>query len=224
MFLFVVLCLPCAVALYDIRFGKKESIMPTFAGFLLGVFVVTIKAFFSSSYRIPSANFFFNYVYTFFVYTALPMAAVFALFFFLSNDTLSFRVRSFFPLVASFFALYMPYTILEGARSTYGFFELFVKPVLYTELLYLAHFSFAFVLHSKMIDDKKTFWHARIIFALVLLLPAFIETLWFSGLALFFWLPVFCLYTLATIFAFTNFLKGLSLETDGFAFFLPNKN
>lgn len=224
MFVFLIVFLPCLVALYDIRIGKKESIMPTFAGFLLGVLLCTMKAFFSSSYRIPRANFFVNYCYTFFGCTVLPAAAVFTLFFFISNDTFSFRVRSFFPLVASFFALYLPYTVLEGSRSAYDFFELFIKPVLYGAFLWLSHFSLAFFLHANMSGDKKTIRNAAIIFSFVLLVPAFIETLRFSGLAIFFWLPIFCLYALAAIFAFVNFLKGLSLETDGFAFFLPNGN
>jgi hypothetical protein len=87
-------------------------------------------------HRIPSAGFWLNFLYIVFSQTAVPAVVVFLLFVYLSKDTIEFRIGSYFPLLCSFYAVYLPYHIMAGSGSAYSFFELFLKPLMYLAEVY----------------------------------------------------------------------------------------
>ena len=182
MFLFLIILLPSALAYYLISADDKAVIPVALTGVLSSALFCALKAFFSFMYRIPSASFLPNYAYVLFGQILVPSAVVYLLFFFLSKDDLSFRVKSYFPLLCSFFAVYLPYHVIAGSASSYSVFELFLKPVLYLMMLESSALCVRFVFRSFGEKNKKTkaVWISALCTSL--LVPAAIETAWFIGL------------------------------------------
>jgi hypothetical protein len=204
MFLFLIMLLPSALAYYLITAHDKAFIPVVITGGLSSVLFCAFKAFFSFMYRIPSASFLPNYAYILFGQTLVPAAVVYVLFFFLSKDDFSFRVNSYFPLLCSFFAVYMPYHIIAGSASLYSVFELFFKPVLCLMMLTASSICVRFVLRSFSDKDVRTrvIWIS--VLSAALLLPAAIETMWFIGLPVWEWLILCAAYVFFAVCGYVN--------------------
>jgi F0F1-type ATP synthase membrane subunit c/vacuolar-type H+-ATPase subunit K len=210
MFLFLILVLPAALVYYLSKEDDRAEISVVLTGFLSSALFCTLKAFFGFMHRIPSAGFWLNFLYIVFSQTAVPAVVVFLLFVYLSKDTIEFRIGSYFPLLCSFYAVYLPYHIMAGSGSAYSFFELFLKPLMYLAMLLASSICVRFIFRafSGIDAKKKTVW--SLMFAASLLLPAAVETLWFTGLPVYIWLPSWIAYMVSALCAYQN-----SFEDNG---------
>ena len=221
MYLFLIILFPAALVWYLISTDDKAAVPVVLTGALSSVLFCALKAFFSFMYHLSSASFLSGYVYILFGQTLIPVTVVYLLFFFLSRDTVLFRIKSYFPLTASFFAVYLPYHILAGGSSFYSVFELFMKPVLYLMMLVMSALCIQFVYRSFSAKSIKM----RILWILLLLasllVPAAIETVWFSGLPVWLWLILWLGYVFFAVFGYINaWNKDIPLK--GFSVFLPD--
>ncbi len=207
MFLFLIILLPSALAYYLISADDKAVIPVALTGILSAALFCALKAFFSFIYRVPSASFLPNYAYVLFGQTLVPSAVVYLLFFFLSKDTLLFRIKSCFPLLCSFFAVYLPYHVIAGSASSYSVFELFLKPVLYLMMLTSASLCVRFVFRSFGENGRKMkiVWISAL--CVILLVPAAVETAWFIGLPFWAWLVPWAAYVLFAVCGYMNARK-----------------
>ena len=156
MFLFLILVLPAALVYYLSKEDDRAEISVVLTGFLSSALSCTLKAFFGFMHRIPSAGFWLNFLYIVFSQTAVPAVVVFLLFVYLSKDTIEFRIGSYFPLLCSFYAVYLPYHIMAGSGSAYSFFELFLKPLMYLAMLLASSICVRFIFRAfSGIDVKK---------------------------------------------------------------------
>lgn len=207
MFLFLIILLPSALAYYLISADDKAVIPVALTGVLSSALFCALKAFFSFMYRVPSASFLPNYAYVLLGQTLIPSAVVYLLFFFLSKDELSFRVKSYFPLLCSFFAVYLPYHVIAGSASSYSVFELFLKPALYLMMLAASALCVRFVFRSFGENNrkKKIVWIAAL--CVSLLAPAAVETAWFIGLPFWAWLVPWAAYVFFAVCGYVNAWK-----------------
>ncbi|MCK9169072.1 MAG: hypothetical protein M0P01_01510 [Treponema sp.] len=221
MFLFLIILLPSALVYSLINFDDKAVIPVVLTGVLSSVLFCALKAFFSFMYRVAAAEFLSNYAYILFGQTLAPVAVVYMLFFFLSKDDVSFRIKSYFPLMCSFYSIYMPFHIIAGSGSSYSAFELFLKPVLYLMMLVSSSLCVRFVFRSFGTRDIKP----KIIWILVLcvslLLPAAIETLWFIGFPVWIWLVLWMVYVFFAACGYINAGKD-DLFMKNIKIFLPD--
>lgn len=110
-----------------------------FTGILAAALFLAYKLLFSSVYYIPRANILTNFLYYFFTQTLIPVSVIYGLFFlFARKDSLEDRFSFFFPIVASFYAVYLPYLILESQKPYPGFL-LFIKPLMFLSMFIILH-------------------------------------------------------------------------------------
>lgn len=195
MFLFLILLFPTVLCFCCVHSSKKIYGFLITLGAFLGVVVSGCAALFSYSHRIPEFSVASNFFYYFFKEYALPLVLVYALYFFATKDSVEFKVKAFFPVAASFFAVYMPYCVVSSANSAFSFFQLFVKPVMVLSMVFMASF-FAYKIYCAALEKniKKIF--VLSVFALFsLVFPAVLETMYLLCIAL----PA--VYAAAVVFA-----------------------
>jgi hypothetical protein len=223
MYLFLIIVLPSALVYYSINVRDKAVIPVVITGMLSSALFCALKAFFSFMYRIPSAAFFPNYLYILFGQTLFPCAVVYLLFFFLSKDEESFRIQSYFPLLCSFFTVYLPFHILAGSSSAYSFFELFLKPVLYLMMLSASAICVRYVFRAFGSGSTRVraVWISTLCASLFL--PAAAETLWFTGRPVWTWLVLYAAYVLCAVCGYIHAGNDdMLMKTPGL--FLPDIN
>ena len=190
MTIFLLALLPLSVLIFYFQKEKENRahlLVVIFTGFLTSTLFVGYKILFSSSYYIPSASFFKNFLAYAVTQAVIPVAAVYGLFlFFTKKDSLIARCSHFFPLMASFYTVYLPYIVLETDKP-YSPFYLFVKPLLFLSMLIFTHIwlSKASVTHLKTTSSKNLCNFLALFINIVF--PAIIESLWICGVWMLFW-------------------------------------
>ncbi len=156
-----------------------------FTGLVSAVLVCGFRAFFLYSHRIVPFSFEMNMWYLLIRQTLLPVILLYGLFFLISKDTVSYKVRALFPLLISFYLLYLPYTILSGSEKIITTFPLFIKPVLFTVMIFSLGLSANHI--EKTVRAKKyVFTAIWIIVALIsIVAPSLLETMYIMDMSYF---------------------------------------
>ena len=214
MFLFMILLFPAVLGFYWVRTSETKIRTLIFTGFLIGVFVDIFMALFTYLHRTPEYNFISNMLYFSLKNYILPSVILYLVYFFIVKESLEFRIKSFFPLIASFFAVYMPYVAIVTDESLFSVFSLFFKPAIY--LSYVIYLSFfIFKLYKFLINRKKLHTVFTILFLLVsMLLPAILETLYIMSALLIFTYIFSFFYVIGAIILFVKDLR----KEEGFIY------
>ena len=173
----MLLLLPLILAAW-IFYKKNPHMIPViFTGLITAVLVCGFRAFFLYAHRVIPFSFGLNMWYLLLRQTLLPIIALYGIFFAVSKDTISYKVEALFPLLISFYILYLPYTILSTSEKVITTFPLFIKPVLFTVMIFSLGLSAKHI--EKTIRAKKYFFTAVwIIIALVsIVFPSVAETM-----------------------------------------------
>ncbi|MGN0740376.1 MAG: hypothetical protein ACI4LX_09430 [Treponema sp.] len=199
MLLFSLALLPVSILIFYFQNEKnnREHFLPViFAGLFTGIIFLAYKMLFSSAYYLPDAAFGINFLYYFVNQALLPVLVIYGLFFlFTRKDSLSARASYFFPLLASFYSVYILYMIIETDKP-YSAFHVFIKPMLYLAMLVFIH-----VLLNKLAAVKLTSLQKLLnvlVFAVALCFPAIIESLWICGVNFFVWFVPALLFLIMT--------------------------
>lgn len=185
MHLFMFLLLPLILAAWCFYKKDKHMIPVIFTGLVSAVLVCGFRAFFLYSHRIVPFSFEMNMWYLLIRQTLLPVIILYGLFFIISKDTISYKVQSLFPLLISFYLLYLPYTILSGSEKIITTFPLFIKPVLFTVMIFSLGLSANHI--EKTVRAKKyVFTAIWIIVALIsIVAPSILETMYIMDVSYF---------------------------------------
>lgn len=179
----MILLLPLILAAWC--FYKRDAhLAPViFMGLVTAVLVCGFRAFFLYSHRVIPFSFENNMWYLLLRQTLLPVVLLYGLFFLISKDTVSYKVEALFPLLISFYLLYLPYTILSGADHIFTTFPLFIKPVLFTVMIFSLGLGAKHI--EKTIRGKKyVFTAIWIIISLVsLVVPSVLETMYIMDMS-----------------------------------------
>ena len=190
MTIFLLTLLPLSILIFYFQKEKENRahlILVIFSGFFSATLYVGYKILFSSSYYVPALNFFKNFLFFAVTQAIIPVAVVYGLFyFFTKKDSLFARLSHFFPVLASFYSVYLPYLILETDKP-YPPFYLFIKPLLFLSMFIFVHIWLNKAYATKLQTTKaKNFCNFAALF-LNLVFPAIIESLWISGVSIFLW-------------------------------------
>ena len=186
MILFTVLLFPLAFAIW--LKGRDEAAAPSFFNAFLGVFLSAVycayKYFLSPFYFLTPDSFFRNFIHIFLEQTFLPLGVLtFAFLIVYKKDKLSQRLQKIFPFYMGFYAVYLPFRILNEALP-YSAFGLFAKPILY--LLSIAivfqRQKALFIPAERALLDGKSLAAAVFSYAAALIMPAAVEALWILGM------------------------------------------
>ncbi len=180
----------------------------------MGILASGATALFSYMHRIPEFSVCSNFFYYFLKEYVLPLVLVYALYFFTTKDSVEFKIKAFFPVVAAFYAIYMPYCVIASASTAFSFFQLFAKPVLMLSEVFMASF-FAYKIYCTVVSKDISKIIVLSVLALVMLvIPPFLETMELMCIAL----PV--VYIVAVIFALFALVLFFinSRKDDGFIY------
>lgn len=172
MYLFLFILLPAALFIYFNTWGEKKFITLAFTGLITGIIVCGIRFIFFFSHRLIPDSFFLNYFF-YLVKIALAPVLVYVVFILISRDSVDFKIKAFFPLIASFNAIYLPYYFLTMSGSVYSNYDLFFRPIIY--LAFLAGIAYALwntYVAVKNNDKKKKILYIVMAVVYVLIPPA----------------------------------------------------
>ncbi|MBP5520287.1 MAG: hypothetical protein J6X84_06900 [Treponema sp.] len=132
----MILLLPLILAAWCFYKKRVDMIPVIFMGIVAAVLICGFRTFFLYSHRVIPYSFVKNVFYLLFHQSLVPIALVYGIFFLISKDSLSFKIEAIFPLLLSFYVLYLPYNIISSSEQIYTTFPLFVKPVLFTVMIF----------------------------------------------------------------------------------------
>ena len=176
MLVFMFALLPLSLLMFFIYTRERKFQPAFFIGVIAATILCVCKALFVFAHRVVPNSFSENYFFFFLQESLLPQVILFGLYFLIAKDNCVFKLKSYFPLLCSFYALYLPYCIISSNESdVYSGFSIFVKPLLFLAMLVQC----AFML-SVFVSDGKLIFLKRIIAALLIIVylfvPALIET------------------------------------------------
>ena len=206
MYLFMIFLLPLILAAYCIYKKDKRIVPVIFVGLIAAVLVCGFKAFFLYSHRIVPFSFGKNVIFLLVRQTLLPVLLVYGIFFVWSKDELSFKIEAFYPLVMSFYALYLPYTIISTSDHVITSFQLFVKPAGFAVMF----FSLSIIMRRlEVFISEKKYAFIGIFGALALIyliIPALLESMYILDVNYFLVLLLSAVYCLLAPLAKFYFL------------------
>jgi hypothetical protein len=209
MILFAMLLIPLYFAYW--LFEQKKPLAPFLFNAFLGLFLAAVfcayKYFFSPYYFLTPDSFVRNFIHIELEQILLPLAVLTAAFLFVyKKDKMAVRVQNIFPFYAGFFAVYLPFRILNESLP-YSAFGLFAKPVMFLLMLLLANKcqEYLFISAHRALLTAKQAVCVWTCFVLCLILPAAIEALWILGMNAFFTIVCFLIYGGAAVLCL---LKG----------------
>lgn len=131
MFLF----LPLVLTLYCFCYKSRKNVPVIYLGVLSAVIVCAFKMLFFYSHRIVPYAFGENFVYFLIRESLLPSLILYGLFFLFSKDEMKFKVNAIFPLVLSFYIVFLPYVIFNSPSGYKNPFSLIIKPIVYSLMI-----------------------------------------------------------------------------------------
>ncbi|NLC93118.1 MAG: hypothetical protein GX677_06635 [Treponema sp.] len=178
MYLFLLLFLPSLLALYFVYTKNSKLILAVLIGIISAALLCAYKGFISYMHRVVPYSFMENFLVYFFQETFIPILVLCGIYFFLSKDEISFKIDSFFPMMGSFYAIYIPFLTLCLSKANTTPFVLFVKPCLYGMMLIQCYVSFLLVLKYKEEKNVLRIITSVLIILISILLPAVAESLY----------------------------------------------
>lgn len=185
MLTFLIVLMPLSIVFYEFIKREPKDFMPLLIGLLSSSLYCALKAFFTFSHRVVPYSFGLNFIFLFMHQIFLPILIVYVLFFVISKDSIEFKVNSFFPLISSFYAVYLPYIVISANQSTvYPFYEILFKPVIFLCLILHLTILLKFI-HKEIKRKKILFLILDVVSAIIfLVLPSIIETMYLLNVLL----------------------------------------
>lgn len=178
MILFASLLLPVFLIGYFIIKKDKSIIMPVSIGVITALLVCLFRMFFVYAHRIIPYSFSQNFIYFILRQSVLPVFIIYGLFFLFSKDSLEYKIKMCFPLLVSFYMIYLPYIIITSSEGLYSFYPLFVKPVVF--LMMIIVFSLCIEKIFDLFNNKKYVFFGLYILLMIayLVIPAVFDSLY----------------------------------------------
>ena len=199
MFLFTFLLIPWLLVCYFLWQKKVDKIMVVILGLLTAIFVCTIKVLFFFSHRIVPFAFMPNFIYHLLLEGLLPSALLVGLFFLVTKDEISEKVKSIFPLLASFYVVYMPYNVIISSQSSvYSTYALFGKPLIIAAMVMQIGYSSNMLFNN--IKSKLLIVANSLLILIYLVCPAVLDAMYDIQLLAPVRLLATCVYVLLPVF------------------------
>lgn len=175
MLLFLLFLFPLSLVLFFLFTKEKKYFTVMYIGFFVALIVSAIEFIFSYPHRIVPNSFIQNYIYYFFKLTFFPIVLLPGFLLLISKDSIEFKLSSFFPLMASFYVIYLPYYIMSINESRYSGYDLFLKPIIYLVMLVQVSY-FIKKLYISLQNKSKDKIKNIVLLVLYCLLPAFCDS------------------------------------------------
>ncbi len=194
MYSFLLVAIPSTTVfflLYEKRYRPVEFTLPIGLGVLVSVLVCTITEFFIFNSEAITDSPKQLFVDLLLKQICIPSLFLCGFFFLISRRCWDYKTTAVFPLLCSFYAVFLPYSVITGSEPKAGFL-LFIKPI-----LLLSNIAILYAM-SRLATANKTFRIPFIILALLSLtvLP-FAQTCWYFNIMTVLWAVTTALYAIA---------------------------
>ena len=213
MYLFLLLSFPIVTALWILKKegAKEPCLFNAFLGVLLAALFCAYKYFFSPFYFLTPDSFFRNFLRVFLEQIFLPLGVLTAAFMFVyKKDKLADRLESLFPFCAGFYAVYLPFRVLNDALP-HPAFALFAKPIFFVLMLLSVNErqKVLFVPSRRALLGARDLVLEWFLFAVDLLMPAAVEALWILGMNAFLTILFVLIYSANAVFCLAKAARQL---------------
>ena len=211
MLTFLFLVLPLSLIFYYLFNKDSKFFGAMLVGVLCAVLLCAFKVFFTYSHRLIPDSFSENFVYYLLNESCLPLCGVSLIFFLIKKDSLENKTNLFFPLIAAFYAVYLPYLVISRTTSVYSGYAIFIKPVFYLAMIVQCALSLRCIFSS--IKSKKIVFVAinLILIVAYLIIPAIIETLYAMNMSFVAVIVISAVFVIIpVVYLVLKMVKGLS--------------
>lgn len=147
--------------MYCLYAKDKKNVLVVFAGVFTGVVLCLLKVFFTFGHRVVPFDLTQNFMHYLIKETLLPSVLVYGVYAVVLRDKFTYKLNIAFPLLAAFYAIYMPYCVIGVTDSIYSAYNLFIKPTLYGAMTGI--FAQSLSLCSKMVCEKKKMYFITLV-------------------------------------------------------------
>lgn len=215
MYLFLILSIPAAIVFYcctHTEYSFKNFFAPIAIGLTAGIISAIFKEYFIFSAYVATSGFFEHFLHILKT-TLLPPVILFALWDLFSKDDTRYKAIASFPLLASFYAIFLPYISISSPEK-HSFFFLFENPVLFICTAFSAQTLYLKIKLSIESKQKNKITVFAIAFVLISSVLPVIQTLWYFKIFGFAHIVLAVIFIVATfIFYKITFSKENSLDT-----------
>lgn len=187
--LFSLFLLPISVLIFYLQNDKSNRehfLLVIFLGAFAGSLFLTYKILFPALAFTFTTNFLMNFLYLLFMQVILPIFVPYLILYIFSKDTIKDKVSYFFPFTASFYAVFLPYLVLEAEKPYTGFL-LFIKPLLILSLLIFTHI-WLYKYTSNNVKSISITITNFVFLIIAICMPSIMEAIWITNFSFFTWL------------------------------------
>lgn len=177
MLLFLLLFMPCVLALYCVVSKNKKVAPVIFIGLMVALIYCAIRVIGTFSHRIIPDSFAINYFYYLIRFTLIPVITIYALYVLLTRDTWELKISMFFPLIGTFYAVFIPYKVVAFTQSVYSGYDLFLRPMIYMAMVGGVAICLFFAFKYIVLEKIPFAIISILVIIIYLLLPAFFDAL-----------------------------------------------
>lgn len=177
MILFLLILFPCSIFIYFAYTKEKKFFLTVMIGALCALLLCAIRLFFMYEHRLIPDNFFINFIYYFLRNSLLPIAILFGGYYLFTKDAVIEKFKGFFPLLSSFYAIYLPYYIISNTQVPYSPYSTFLMPVLYLAMIVEASICMIDLYNDKTSAEGGNFTFHLVLLIIYLVFPALVDSL-----------------------------------------------
>ncbi len=179
MLTFLLFFIPILLMFFCFYTKNGKNVIPISIGVLSATIICAFKSMFFFSHRIIPYSFTSNLIFHL-LQGCLPVVILISLAFIITKDDIDVKVKFIFPLVSSFYAIYVPYFIINSVESSvYSSFSLFIRPLIYASMI--IYISYGALYMNKFWSKKVFVVLDSILLLAVLVLPAIFDAMYDVG-------------------------------------------
>ena len=179
MLTFLLLLMSLLLGIYCAYKKDGRNVLVISIGTVVAVLLCTIKSMFFFSHRVVPYSFGMN-LYHHFIQGILPLALLIIIYFLLTKGNFGEKVEFIFPLIASFFMVYLPYFAMNSVESSvYSSYVLFIRPIIYGSMLIYISYCLNYI--NKFLTNKIILIAMILLLIVSLALPVVFDSLYDIG-------------------------------------------
>lgn len=207
MYFFLLIFLPLVLTAYCFYVRNKTIAPVIFIGIMSSVIFCGFKMLFMYSHRVVPYSFIENLFYFLVKQTLLPCAVLYGLYFLVTKDDEEYKVNAVFPLLISFYIVFLPYTELTADSKKYTWFALFFKPFIILSMIVLLACCARFIYKAVKSSLRPQLVKGILFAVFALVMPAVIESFYIIHTEIFIVIILAVLYILLSLFVLRKCYK-----------------
>lgn len=209
MLLFLLCFMPCVLAFYYCYVNDKKVLPVMFIGLMTAVIYCFVRVMGFYSHRLIPDSFQSNYIYYLFRFTIIPIVAIYGIYLLITRDSWEFKTKMFFPLIGTFYAIFIPYKVIAFTQSIYNPYDIFIRPLIYMAMIAQCAISIKAIYNGSKDKNIVSIVLNALLIVVFIVLPAIFDSLYIMNIYIVFAFVGGIIYSIIPlIFTILNILKS----------------